>query len=521
MFVVDSECMRRMDAATIAAGTPGLELMERAGSGAARALLKRRRWLLGTTLVVCGKGNNGGDGLVVARLLARRGHAVEVLLAGRAADMQGDAAANLQRAVTAGVTVHEMGPDPAAFLTRRAGERPGRLLVDALLGTGFAPPLREPLGELVGAMGALGRRVVALDCPSGLDTTTGEVDSRCLVADLTVTFGFPKWGFYRRDGRRHCGRIQRVDLEIPREIAERLAGESQDAALYVDRTLARGWWRSRAIDAHKYSVGSILVVGGSAGMSGAVTLACLAAYRGGCGLVEAVVPGAQRIPIDTACIEALIHAVPETAQGGLAFESRDTILARAKRHRAVLLGPGGGGDLETARLFVDLMDTLEQPLVVDADALNALHRLQRTPAFTRPCVLTPHSGELARLLGSTSAEIAADRRAVVLRAAHDWNAVVLHKGAPTMVASPDGSLAVLGSGGPGLATAGTGDVLAGLLVTLLAAGYEVFEAACLAAYLHGRAGDLAERRRGEAGVLARDLLEALPKAVRNVEEWHR
>lgn len=521
MFVVDSDCMRRMDAATIAAGTPGLELMERAGTGAARLLLQRPAWLLGTTLVVCGKGNNGGDGLVLARVLHGLGHAVEVLLTGRADDLRGDAATNLQRVRTAEVPVRELGEDPAAALLDRAAARPGRLLVDGVLGTGFTPPLRSPLGELVQAMRDLGRRVVALDCPSGLDATTGEVDPRCVVAHLTITFGFPKWGFFRGQGRRHCGRIERVDLEMPRDITERLAGESADAALYVDRTLASGWFRPRPVDAHKYSVGSVLAVGGSEGMSGAMILACLAAYRAGCGLVEAAVPGGQRLPLDSACIEALVHAMPETEQGSLAFDNRDTILALARRHRAVLVGPGGGSDLETARLFIDLMESVETPLVVDADAINALHRMQRTPRFHRPCILTPHSGELGRALGLSSDAIAADRAAILERTAREWNAVILHKGAPTMVAAVDGALAVIASGGPGLATAGSGDVLAGVLVALLAAGMPAFEAACLGAYLHGRAGDLAEAERGVAGVLARDLLEHLPRAGREIQEGHR
>jgi NAD(P)H-hydrate epimerase len=521
MFVVDSECMRKMDAATIAAGTEGLVLMERAGSGAARCLLERSSWLWGTTLIVCGKGNNGGDGLVVARILHGRGHAVEVLLAGKASDLKGDAATNLQRAITAQVPIAELGEEPGAALRRRARERPGRLVVDAVLGTGFSPPLREPWGDLVGAMNDLGRRVVAMDCPSGLDSTTGDVDPRCVVADLTVTFGFPKWGFYLGEGRRHCGRIERIDLEFPRDITERLAGESPTAALYVDSMLAGGWWQPRPIDAHKYSVGSVLAVGGSAGMSGAMTLACLAAYRSGCGLVEAAVPGGQRVAIDTNCIEALVHALPETESGSLAYEGRERILSLAARHRAVLLGPGGGADLETARLFVDLMESIEAPLVVDADALNALSRLQRTPGFDQPCVLTPHSGELARLLGKSSAEIAADRPAILRDVAREWNAVILHKGAPTMVAAVDGSLAVIGSGGPGLATAGSGDVLAGALAALLAAGLPAFEAACLGAYLHGRAGDLAEAAYGPAGVLARDLVDLMAKAGHAIQERHR
>lgn len=521
MFVFDPQTVRDIDAATIEAGTPGLHLMERAGAGAARAILDRPGWLWGTSLVVCGKGNNGGDGLVVARLLHGEGHAVAVALTAGPSDLTGDALENLNRLRSLEVPVVELGPDPGPRLRRESERRPGRLVVDAVLGTGFQPPLRPPLDSLAAAMGSLGRRLVALDAPTGLDGATGAVDPHTPVADLTLTFGFPKWGQFLAPGRAHCGRVERVDLAFPRAVVERAAASAPESALYVDRALAAGWWEERAVDAHKYQAGSVAVVGGSRGMSGAVALATLGAYRGGAGLVEALVPGGQALAVDIQCPEALVRGLPETADGGLSPAGLASLVERTAAREVTVLGPGAGADLETAETLLRLVDSLEGALVLDADALNAYPRLQRDPHFRIPTVLTPHSGELGRLLGMPAQVLEEDRRRWIREAAAAWNAVVLHKGAPTFVAAPDGTLAVVGSGGPALATAGTGDVLAGVIGALLAAGTPPFEAACQAAYLHGRAGDRAERLRGAKAVMARDLLDELGPAQRELEETRR
>jgi NAD(P)H-hydrate epimerase len=312
-----------------------------------------------------------------------------------------------------------------------------------------------------------------------------------------------------------------VDLDLPRELVEERVGEGSGAGLYVDRLLAAAWWKERPIDAHKYSVGTVLCVGGSAGMSGAIALAANASHRAGAGLVEAIVPGGIRNSVDAHCLETLVHGVPETAAGGLAPTALEKIRLRLEGKGSLILGPGGGNDLESAELFLALVGEATCPVVVDADGLNAFVRLQRRPEFVSPAVLTPHSGELARLLGVDSEEIDADRVATLCEASARWNCVLLHKGAPSMVAGPDGSVAVIGSGGAGLATAGSGDVLSGVIGGLLATGYEPFEAAALGAYLHGRAGDRLERRSGVASLMARDLLEELGPTIFEIESWRR
>jgi len=520
MFVVDASTVRAIDAQAIEGGIAGIQLMENAGAGAVRTLLKHPSWLWGTAIVLCGRGNNGGDALVVARLLHGEGYSVQVLLLESEDRYRGEAATNLMRAREAGVPLLEGEEDIAAQLRRLDHEDPGRLIVDGILGTGFHPPLRGRIRSLVETVNACGRRVLSLDLPSGLDATTGAVDPVAVRADLTATFGLAKWGLFLPPGRSYSGHVRLIDLEIPLSVIEKVVDGSEAAALYVDRTLAAGWWKSRAVDAHKYSVGSLLVVGGSMGMSGAVSLACLGALRSGAGLVEAMVPGSQRLAVDAACLEVLVHPCSETAGGGLSPEILPEILERAQRHPAVLLGPGLGPDLNAASLACDAAAALEKPLVVDADGLNAYSRLQRPLGLPAGSVITPHSGELRRLLPG-ELDLGAGRVATLRKAAAELGCVLLHKGAPTMVASPEGSFAVIATGGSALASAGTGDVLSGVITALLAAGYEAFEAACLGAYLHGRAGDRVAQRTGDAGLLARDLLDELGPAGRELQEMAR
>ncbi len=520
MFVVDSAAIRAIDAASIRAGVAGIQLMEEAGAGAARLLLAKPDWLWGTTLVLCGGGNNGGDGLVVARLLKGEGHSVRALLLKDQGEFQGDAATNLIRAREAGVPLQVLGENAGAELSRIAREHPGRALVDGVLGTGFRPPLRGRLLEVVEAINALGRRVLALDLPSGLHASTGEVDPVAVSADLCATFGLAKWGLVLPPGRAYCGKISIVPLSFPEEVVQAQLKVGEGSALYVGKTLASGWWKPRAHDAHKYSVGSLLVVGGSTGMSGAVSLACLGAMRSGAGLVEALVPGSQRLTVDLSCLEVLVRPMRETSAGTLSPEILGEIVRYGERHSAVLLGPGLGADLSTAKLVLETAGALDKPMVVDADGLNAFARLQTPLKLPEGSVITPHSGELRRLTDA-DLDLGVGRVESLKRTAAEFGVVLLHKGAPTMIAAPDGAFAVIGSGDVALASAGTGDVLAGVIAALLAGGYDAFEAACLGAWMHGAAGDRVSSRVGEAGLLARDLLEELGPVGLQLQEAKR
>lgn len=519
MHVVDSRTMREMDAQAIESGVDSLELMERAGRGASQALLARPAWLEGCTLVVCGNGNNGGDGFVVARHLHEAGHEVRVLR--RGGDCSEDARANLERAQQAGVVVDEFSDQAAEDLRRASGQHPGRLVVDAVLGTGLRPPIREPWDAVCAQMGKLGRDVVALDCPSGLDGDTGECDPNTPEARLTVTFGAPKWGMVLGEGRRRCGRWEVVDLDFPADVVEQILASKDNTAIWVDAERVWRWLVPPAVDRHKYDAGAVMVVGAARGMSGAVTLACHGALRGGAGLVEALVPESQHAVVDGQCVETLVHAAPETAAGTLGSGARKMLDDRLDRHGAVILGPGAGRDESTASWMMSWVEEADRPLVLDADGLNALAGADRRPPLPDQTILTPHTGELVRLIGRSKEEIARDRRGVVLAAARDLGAVLLHKGAPTFVAAPDGRLAVISSGGPGLATAGSGDVLAGLCGAFLAAAHEPFVAACLGAWVHGAAGDRVEALRGIRGTIASELPAAAALVLRDIESLPR
>lgn len=517
MQVVDNATVRRIDEESIAAGTPSLELMERAGAGAATVFRERCAGRSGTTLVVCGRGNNGGDGLVMARHLHLDGEPVAVFWLG--GDASPDCGHNLDRADAAGVEIHPAGSDPVASLRSCLDRNPGRWVVDALLGSGFRPPLREPMDGLAGVLRDCGRRGFALDAPTGADTDHGEVDPHTMVADWTVVFGPPRRGMFMGKARRHCGRIALVDPGFDPEVVASVCAGFTPRIEWIDGDRAAALWPRRRVDAHKYRAGSLLVVAGSAGMSGAAALAAGAAHRSGAGLVEVLTPAPVASVIDVLTPESLVRGLAATESGGFASGLADGILRSATGRAACVLGCGVGPDPDTAALMVELCAILPHPTVVDADALNAFSRTGQRPQFGPDCVLTPHAGELARLVEADGAEIAADRIAAACDAARELGQVVALKGGPTVVAGPDGRCALVGSGGPELATAGTGDVLAGTIGALLAAGLPAFEAAACGAWVHGRAGEHAREDRGTAGVVASDLFDGIARVGRELEAW--
>ena len=516
MQVVDNGTVRRIDERCIQAGTSGIELMEEAGSGAARLFVEYCGSGPGTTIVVCGRGNNGGDGLVVARKLHLSGQAtVAFVLDGECSPDRGT---NLERARALGVEIVEAGDRPAATLQALLGARRGRWIIDALLGSGFAPPLKEPLAALVAMISGSGRRIFALDAPTGIDADTGKVDPSTPVAERTVVFGLPRRGMFQSPARKHCGRIDIVDPGFDQEIVGEECARCSPAVEWVDHEFAAARWPRRPVDAHKYRAGSLLIVAGSEGMSGAASLAAVAAHRTGAGLVEVLVPLPVASVVDTLSPESLVRGLAATDRGGFAAGLSDGILARASGRSALVIGCGVGDDPDTAALMVELCAEISTPAVIDADALNSFARTGNPPVFSRDCVLTPHVAELGRLTGRGAAEIDADRFGAAIEAARSLGAVVLIKGAPTIVAAADGRQAIVASGGPELATAGSGDVLAGAIGALLAAGLSPWDAATTGAFLHGRAGEHLLGDRGTCGVIAGDLPLELARVGRQLEE---
>jgi hydroxyethylthiazole kinase-like uncharacterized protein yjeF len=474
-------------------GLPGVELMERAGIGLAE--LTAELAPQGRIVAVCGKGNNGGDGFVAARWLRERGRQVDILLLGAPDELRGDAKVNFDRLQgTPAVPFEAAALDGAAAI------------IDAILGTGFAGEPREPATGAIAAINAAGAvAVVACDVPSGVDASTGEVAGAAVRADATATFHAAKPGLWISPGKTLAGRITVVDIGIP-------GGGPVEPTVGLIGAAALDGIPRRGADSTKFAAGSVLVCGGSTGLTGAPCLASEAAMRAGAGYVTACVPASLNAIFESRLLEVMTVPLAD-AGGALQRAALDTVLGRSERAQALVLGPGLGRDPSTADLARELAARVAIPLLLDADGLNAhASALERLAGRSAPTVLTPHAGELARLLGIESAEVGAHRLRSARSAADTAQAIVVLKGDDTIVAEPGGRAAVSRGGAPALATAGTGDVLSGVIGACLAQGMDPFHAACSGVYVHLTAGRVAERRIGTEGVIAGDVIAALPQA---------
>jgi len=504
--VLTPEQMAAADRAAIAAGTPPLVLMERAGWAVAEAVVRVGGGAYGRrVLVVCGKGNNAGDGLVAARLLAAWGAMPTVVFLDDPASLKGDARTNLER--LRGVRRLVFGqPSFGRELAR------SDVVVDAIVGTGFRGSLSGPAAAAVEAVNASGRPVVAVDIPSGVDGVTGHVEGPAIRGTVTVTMAAPKLGIVVHPGSELAGTVEVADIGIatPRPPAVVGMPEARDVAAVLGR---------RPLDSHKRSVGTVLIVAGSVGMSGAMALAALGALRTGAGLVTMATVASIAREVDQTVVEATTLPLPETTRGTIAAGAVGPVLERASTVDAVAIGPGLTTNPETVEAVRKLVAALELPVVVDADGLNALAGDPGILAHrTFPTVVTPHPGELGRLLGTWSSEVQADRLGSARDAAHRLQAAVVLKGYRSIVADPSGATVVVTTGGPALATGGTGDVLTGVTVTLLAGRADPFAAAWAGSWIHGRAGDVLERLLGARGVVAGDLPAAIAGVTRDLEE---
>ncbi len=495
--LADAESMRAVDRWAIdERGVAGLELMERAGAGVARAV--ERLAPDGPVTVVCGKGNNGGDGLVAARLLRQAGRPVSVVCVAAPEEYTGDARANLERLPGEGPVRLSGAP--------WTGEA---VLVDALLGTGFQGEPRGAVAQAIDALNAAGGPVVSVDVPSGVDASTGVVLGAAVHASLTVTFHAAKPGLWISPGKAHAGEVQTLDIGIPRG-----APGAASIGLIAPRVLEQLPRRDAA--STKFVSGHVLVVGGSRGLSGAPRMAAEASMRAGAGYVTAFVPATlQSVLAGAATAELMTRGLPDD-DGALSVEGVAEVLEACARGGALALGPGLGrraGAIELARALAAQAGVA---MVLDADGLNAhAGHLADLASRSAPTVLTPHAGELGRLLECDTAEIERERLRHVRAAAEQAAAVVVLKGDDTLIAQPDGTVAVSPGASPALATAGTGDVLTGVIAALLAQGLDAFAAAAAGVWLHAEAGRQAARRLGAAeGVIATDVIAALPAARR-------
>ena len=508
--VLDARQMRAADAAAIRRGVPSATLMENAARGVSD-LIGREFAAWRRIVVACGPGNNGGDGLAAARLLDRMGFAVRVFTLASPDAYRGDAQANALRAREAGIALEPLSAARGTgSLSRALGEADG--VVDALFGTGLDRPLTGSAVRAVRAINAAGRPVVAADVPSGLFSDTGEVRGTAIRAVATVAFAAPKVCHVLPPARRLCGRLVVVDIGIP---AELLAGRSHRLFL-ATADAVRALLPARDPGAHKRDFGSVAVIAGSRGKIGAAILAARGALRGGAGLVTVFCPASLETVIVAAMPEAMTAGLAEQS-GGIAAAVAGDLVARLEDFDAAVVGPGLGTTPGAVAAIRAVVSRTRLPLVLDADGLNAFSGTPRALSRRRgPTVATPHPGEAGRLLGSSARDVQSDRLAAARALAKSTRCCVLLKGEASLTATPDGRVVVNPTGSPLLATAGSGDVLAGVIGALAAAGLAVEDAAAAAAWLHGAAGERLALTLGDAGLLAAEVADAVPRVRRSL-----
>lgn len=508
--VLDSKQMRAADRAAIRGGIPQLTLMENAARGIADVVASRFP-LWRRIVVVCGPGNNGGDGLAAARLLARRGRSVRVFTLRDPATYRGAGEVNAKRARDAGLVLEALSAGRGVrALSKAAAEADG--VVDALFGTGLDRPLTGLAARAVSAINAAGRPVVAADVPSGLRSDTAVVRGVSVEAAVTVALAAPKVCHAFPPARRRCGEVVVHDIGIP---AAKLARQSH--RLYLATADAvRALLPPRDPAGHKGDFGRIAVVAGSRGKAGAAVLAARGALRGGAGTVTVFGP----LPVGDAVVAVLPEAMTESLaseSGAVATEAVADLVGRLEAFDVAVIGPGLGTSKGTVSVVRDVVGRLDRPVVLDADGLNAFAEDVRRLARRRaPTVLTPHPGEAARLLGTSSRAVQADRVAAARALARRSRCSVLLKGEATLLATPDGRIVVNPTGTPLLATAGSGDVLAGLIGALIGGGLPVPDAAVAAAWLHGAAAEALGERLGDAGLLSHEVADLVPEVRRAV-----
>ena len=520
MKPVTTAQMRELERRTIEeAGLKGEELMDRAGEAVA-AMVKRLAELTGyqTPLVhlVAGRGNNGGDAFAAARYLREAGFDIEIWLAGSHDQLQGAALLHYGKLKTLKIKVHDL-PTLDDWKMARARPFVAEIIVDGVLGTGLTGPARGPAAGAIQYINSQAGEsiVVAIDVPSGLDADRGSAEGDVVTADVTVTFGQPKQGLLLASALEHVGALEVSDIGIPREYVLDTLGETERELIHPSDL--RPLFRRRSRASHKGDYGHVLMIGGSRGMSGAIALAARAGLRAGAGRVTVLAPAGTASALVGLTPEVMVQAGAETPAGTLDPAVWAQWRERVDGFSAVLVGPGLGRDDGLRGIVRNLVRECQAPLVLDADALWLLAgQPEYLGKAQRPCLVTPHPGELAALLGSEVAQVQADRGASARRLAELTRGVVALKGAGTVVTQAGQPLHINLTGNPGLAKAGTGDVLAGIITALVGQGFGALDAARAGVYLHGRAGDLVAWRKSQSGLLASDVIEELPFAFRDV-----
>ncbi len=513
MHLLTAEEMQKLDRKAInELGIPGVVLMENAGLQVVEAIYRMIGDPKGKTVTIfAGKGNNGGDGFVIARHLINAGADVKVMLLAEVKDITGDAKINLDILQRMGQKLHPV-INPNSLNIVKLAMVYTDLIVDAIFGTGFKGAVPDYIGNVIEIINTSGKPVISVDIPSGLEANTGKVHGPCIKAHVTVTFAHPKLGQFIQQGPEYVGELTVADISIPPDLVE-----TQGIKRFlITPGIINKIIPVRRRDGHKGTYGRVLVVGGSAGLSGAAAMASTAALKAGAGLVTLAVPAGLHDLMEVKLTEVMTSPLPETDAVSISVDALPSVQKLLEGADILALGPGISTHESTVAFVRQLLPVLQRPAVIDADGLNALvdavDQLKECPA---PLILTPHPGEMARLAGIKTEEVQNNRVEIVLRASQEWGTVVVLKGYRTLVAAPDGTLYVNPTGNPGMASGGTGDVLTGVIAGFLAQGLTPLEAAVAGVYFHGLAGDLAAEQKGMLSLVAGDLLEFLPQATRN------
>ena len=510
--------MREIDTAiTRDYGIPGLILMESAASGIADYIIAHADELMPPTaersvLAVCGKGNNGGDGFAVARKLFHRDFGVLILVLADRSEIENEAKVNLEICERLGIDIIFANKDTIGdilpFCLARA-----ELIIDAIFGAGFRGRTESVNEIAIRAINESHKKVVSVDIPSGLDGQSGTAGGECVRADVTLALGLLKMGLMTGPDISYAGKVELIDFGIPDELIEKAAWNTR---LVCGRNVG-ALLTPRRRNTHKGDYGKLMIVTGSPGMTGAGCLAAEAALTAGAGLVYLAVPGALAQIYETAVRETVTLCAGTNVEGIINYECADAISSYSGRMDAVAIGPGMSNEAETARAIRRILTSIGKPVVIDADALSAVATdisiLERLKA---PAVLTPHEAEMARLLGTAAANVTRNRLSLAREFASKLRVVIVLKGHHTIVAMPDGRALVNTTGNPGMATAGAGDVLTGIIAAFIGMGMPAGDAAAAGVHLHGLAGDCAAGELGERSVRASDIIRYMPAAFRKL-----
>jgi ADP-dependent NAD(P)H-hydrate dehydratase / NAD(P)H-hydrate epimerase len=514
MIAITAETMRAIEKQAIEEfGISGLQLMEAAGQRSVEVIESiasnaRNRQIL----ILAGKGNNGGDGFVIARLLQQNGWAVKTCILSERSQISGDAAVNLDRLPPGSVTFccsEEQLQDCRDEISESA------MIVDALLGTGINSNISGIYAQAIKIINGSGVPVLSVDIPSGVHASTGAILGTAVKADFTVTFAFAKMGHIFFPGASYSGDLTVSDIGIPEAVMKQVCGY-----VYLNPESVRPMLKPRHLQAHKGSFGHCLILAASIGKTGAAALSANSAVRCGSGLVTVAVPASLNCILEVKTTEAMTIPLEDSGQGHITEASYQQITKSLSGKDCLAVGPGIGRHPETTAVVRRLVETADIPMVIDADGLNAISidtsiLLHRRSANL---VLTPHPGEMARLTGSEVPADDAGRIAVAERFAEQYKVWLILKGAHTVIAAPDGTSCINTSGNPGMASGGMGDVLTGMIASLLGQGYNTLDACRIGVFIHGLAADLVAEETGEIGITATDVIEKIPYAFKKLLE---